>query len=329
MSSSGATVAGLSGRGSISAIIPTIGRAESLAKLLESLASQSMKPNEVIVADGSSSNEVRDVVSETRWAASGLRVTRLLVQPPNAVGQREAAIAASIGSYLLLLDDDVVLERDCVQQMMTAFTEDSRLVGVFADFNNQSWPMPTRAWRFYLRFVLGMEEGAWQGRVVGPLLRFGYNPTPRHVMPLEWLGTGNTMVRRAAYDQVNGFSKFFLHRCTMNEDVDLGLKLSRVGTIAFCPTARLGHFHAPGGRVSPAMAAEDDLHNRYRIMRLTQGRSALDAFGLVTLYFAIETTSNFCGCLSRLQVEGLGARLVGRLRALARIVSHPSSSLVS
>ena len=67
------------------------------------------------------------------------------------------------------------------------------------------------------------------------------------------------MIRRTAYDKVGGFSNFFLHRCTMNEDVDLGLRLTRVGRIVFCPSARMGHFQTPGGRLSPMNVAEDEL----------------------------------------------------------------------
>ena len=312
--------------GWISAIVPTIGRPESLTLLLESLAAQSCRPDEVVVADGSDGEEVRTAVERPVWASRGLNVRCIRVHPPNAVRQRVAAIAESCGEYLLLLDDDVALESDCVEQLVGALTRDAAIVGAFADFNNQSWPMPTRAWSFYMRYVLGMEDGSWQGRVVGPLLRFGYNPPPTHVSPIAWLGTCNTLIRRSAYDEAGGFSDFFLHRCTMNEDVDLGLKISKLGTIVFCPSARMGHFHAPAGRVSPAVGAEDDLYNRYLVMRRTQGRSAGSAFGLVSLYFAVETASNFGGVVRRLRGNGFTARLSGRLRGLGRILSLSRSS---
>ncbi len=311
--------------GWISAIVPTIGRPESLSRLLESLAAQSRRPNEVIVADGSGGEDVLHVVAQPRWAARGLNVRRVGVHPPNAVRQRVAAIAHSHGEYLLLLDDDVVLETDCVQQLAGALSSDLSIVGALADFNNQSWPAPTRAWRFYLRYVLRMEEGAWQGRVVGPLLRFGYNPSPRHAMAIAWLSTCNTMIRRSAYDEVGGFSDFFLYRCTINEDVDLGLKISKVGSILFCPSARVGHFQASGGRVSPADAAEDDLYNRYLVMHRTQGRSAIGAFGLAVMYFVIETASNLGGAARRRHLNSFGARFSGRLRALGRIMILPCS----
>lgn len=310
---------------SVSVIVPTIGRPASLRQMLHSLCEQTFKVHEVIVADGSTSDETAALVADCCWRRANLRVKRVTVQPPNAVRQREAAIAEASGKYLLLLDDDVVLEPECVQQMIRLLRKDAGVVGVFADFNNQSWPMPTTAWHFYLRYVLGMREGSWQGRVVGPLLRFGYNPTPGESMPIEWLGAGNTMLLRCSYDQVGGFSKFFLHRCTMNEDVDLGLKISKIGKLVFCPAARMRHCHVASGRVSPMVAAEDDLHNRYVVMRQTQDRSRVAAFGLVLVYFGIETASNVFGCVRRLRSDGFGERFEGRLRALGRIIVGQSS----
>ncbi|HTG85541.1 MAG TPA: hypothetical protein VL907_00845, partial [Pyrinomonadaceae bacterium] len=117
-----------------------------------------------------------------------------------------------------------------------------------------------------------------------------------------------------------GFSDFFLHRCTINEDVDLGLKLHRTGRILFCPDARMAHHHAPGGRVTKFVAAEDDLFNRYFILRRTLGQSFLRAFGLVVLYFSVETLSQFFGCVRRLNFRGFAAPLTGRLCAFGRIL---------
>lgn len=309
------------GNGAVSVIVPTIGRPASLERMLQSLVAQSARVGEVVVADGSAGEETARLVNDPRWPRGGLRVRHLVARPPNAVRQRVAAIAQAAGEYLLLLDDDVVLEPDCVEQMTRVLREDPGIAAVCADFNNQTWPMPTRAWRLYLRYVLGLEEGAWQGRVVGPLLRFGFNPPPREPRPIEWLGTGNTMMRRAVYERSGGFSDFFLHRCTTNEDVDLGLKIARFGRIVFCPAARIGHFHDPGGRVSALIAAEDDLYNRFLVMRRTQGRSAAGAFAQALVYFGIETASNLAGCVRRWRGNDFGARLAGRARALVRIVS--------
>jgi GT2 family glycosyltransferase len=303
----------------ISAIVPTIGRPESLRALLDSLAAQTCKVEEVIVADASVNERLEEISNQFK-NHSGLNVNRVAVHPPNAVRQRTAAIEHTRGDYLLFLDDDVVLEPECVARMVETLEADDQTVAVTADFNNQSWPEPTRLWQLYLRHILKLEQNAWQGRVVGPLLRFGYNPVPTKPCAIEWLGSGNSLVLRDAFTTAGGFSDFFLHRCTINEDVDLGLKLRRVGKIMFCPAARMAHHHAPSGRVTMFMAAEDDLFNRFFILRRTMALSFPRSFGLVLLYFTVETTSQFLGCVRRLSFRGFVAPLTGRLRAFGRLL---------
>lgn len=304
---------------SISIIIPTIGRRQSLIDLLTSLTRQTMAALEIIVADGSCSDEIEQVVKNPFWLSNGLVIKHIRINPPNAVKQREAAISMAKGTFLLLLDDDVVLESDCVEQLLSRMLENSQIVAVTADFNNQSWSQPTRFWKIYLRYFMGMNEGEWQGRVIGPLLRFGFDPVPKTSVPIEWIGSGNSLIRRSAYEKVNGFSDFFLHRCTMNEDIDLALKLGRVGTLLFCPAARLTHHHAPSGRVSPKIVAEDDIFNRFMILHNTLNYSLLYSFYLVTLYAFIESVSNLLGMVKRMRVNNTVSLLMGRICGLIKI----------
>lgn len=309
----------------ISAIVPTIGRADSLVSLFEALIAQTRRPDEVIVADGSDGIEVRAVVTAPRWRVAGLEVRYLSVQPPNAVAQRKAAIAQSTGSLLLLLDDDVVPEPGCVDALVSCL-DAVGAVAVSADFSNQDWPPPTTMWRWYLRWRHGIVGRTWQGRVIGPLLRFGYNPVPDAPVPMEWLGSGNSLVRRDAYDRAGGFSDFFLHRSTTNEDVDLGLKLARHGTIALCPSARMAHLHAPGGRASARVLAEDDLYNRYSILTRTLNRSRTSAMASVLTFFILETTGALAAAIRTFRANSFAARLSGRLTALLRIARSPGSA---
>lgn len=305
----------------ISAIVPTVGRPQSLAKLLESLAQQDRKPDEVIVADCSASREVCDLAGDPAWRHRGLQVRYLHVAPANAVGQRKAAIAAASGDRFLLLDDDVVLAPDCVQHLATALDADPGVAATCADVTNETWPEATAAWTWYLRHVLRMHDGAWHGRVVGPLLRFGYPPRPLTNVPMEWFGTAHTLLRRSAYEAAGGFSEFFLHRSTINEDVDLSLKVARHGRIVMTPLARMQHFHHPGGRVSLVESAEDDIHNRFLILTRTLGRSSSYAASQVAIFVLIETASNVVGAFRRFTFTGLAGRTAGRVRGLARITT--------
>lgn len=304
----------------VSAIVPTIGRARSLERLLQSLSQQTHPVAEVIVADASVNDETKAVANEPRWQRQGLRITYVRCLVPNAVQQRNAAIARSTGEYLLFLDDDVALQADCVGNMVDALTANLKIVAVTADLDNQTWPQPTKLWRAYMKYVLAMPTNAWQGRVCGPLLRFGYNPTPQQAKRIEWLGMGNSLIRFSAFTECGGFSEFFLHRSTINEDIDLSMKLTRRGTILFCPRARMSHYHVRDGRVSSRIAAEDDLFNRFHILHRTIGYSSIRAFASISVYFCVETTSHLLGAVRRLDFDGFADRLIGRLSALQRII---------
>ncbi len=312
----------------ISTIIPTIGRVESLRSLLDSIAAQTRVPDEIFVADGSGEDGIQTLLADLGWMEHGLNIRHLRVNPPNAVRQRNAAIAASTGEFLLMLDDDVALDPACVERMAALLQEQPELSAVTADFSNQTWSRPTTLWRWYMRWIHGIKEGEWQGRVIGPLLRFGYNPSPDRPMPMQWLGAGNSLIRRSAYEVVGGFSDFFLHRCTMNEDVDLGLKLGRVGGIMLHPGARMAHHHAPGGRVSVRAAAEDDIYNRYMVLHASVGRSFIAAAFSTMVYAWLEILSNFTGAVRRFDFGGFWPRTLGRLQGLARVLQNGSKSAV-
>ncbi len=218
-----------------------------------------------------------------------------------------------------MLDDDVELGTICIEEMLKALNENPGAVAVMADFSNQPWPMPTRVWRLYLRLVHRLKDGEWQGRVIGPLLRFAYNPLPSGVAPMEWLGTSNSLLWRSAFEGAGGFSGFFLNRATSNEDVDLGLKLRRLGPILFCPRARMAHYHDPGGRLSPYLAAEDDIVNRYMILRHTLGKSRAFALRQVMLFIIVETVSAVAVMARTRTLKGWATtrgRVTGFVRAL-------------
>jgi len=304
----------------ISAIVPTIGRPASLTRLLEALAAQTRRPDEIVVADGSDGDGVEQIVSAPRWREAGLDIHSVRVRPPNAVRQRKAAIAECRGSLLLLLDDDVVPEPDCVAALESCL-ETRNAVAVGADFTNLDWPAPTTLWRWYLNWWHHMSRGEWQGKVVGPLLRFGYHPVPAAPAPMEWLGSGHSLISRDAYERAGGFSDFFLHGSTVNEDVDLGLKLGKVGAMFLCPAARMAHMHEPGGRASARIVAEDDLYNRYCVLRYTQRRSRAAAAGLTLTFFIIETLSGVAVTARTLSGNGFSSRLAGRVQALIRIAA--------
>jgi GT2 family glycosyltransferase len=307
----------------ISAIVPTIGRPQSLKKLFESLALQTRKPDEIIVCDGSNSEETKALILDSRWERGGLSIKRLTIDRPHAVRQRKAAIATASGDLLLLLDDDVALDSKCIEELLATFARSEACVAAMADIANQRWSRPTRLWSLFLRFGMGLDLEQCQGRVLGPLLRFGFWQSTEDILEMQWFGSGNTMLRRSAYDLVGGFSDYFLHRSTINEDVDLSVRVARTGKIFFCPRARLNHYHDPIGRVSAKLAAEDDLYNRYLVMNRALRYSRIRALTWVAFYLVIESLGSIGALLRSRNRPNSMHRISGLIAGFVRVIFRP------
>jgi len=96
----------------ISTVIPTCDRRESLHRILRSLAQQSVLPDEVIVVDGSTGREEHDP------AESFPRLNIIYVRTGAAVCvQRNIGIRRSAGSHIFLCDDDLELPKDYVARI--------------------------------------------------------------------------------------------------------------------------------------------------------------------------------------------------------------------
>ena len=87
----------------VSVVIPTRNREESLARTLGALARQDERPDEVIVVDASDRPVGEDGL---RARFPDLPIT-LVTEAPGLCRQRNVGIRAAKGSHVLLLDDDI------------------------------------------------------------------------------------------------------------------------------------------------------------------------------------------------------------------------------
>src|SRR3954447_22900787 len=108
----------------VSAIIPTWNRADLLQIILENLRSQSEPPEQIIVVDNGSQDNSCDVAR--RFG------TDLLAFPENrgfAVAVNEG-IKRAIGDWILIVNNDVVLQRDWLAKALRAAREEDALFAV-------------------------------------------------------------------------------------------------------------------------------------------------------------------------------------------------------
>jgi glycosyltransferase involved in cell wall biosynthesis len=145
----------------VSAVVPTRNRPESLARTLRALAYQERRPEEVIVADAS--DVPLDPVALTEEHPS--LVIRHFHMAPGLCAQRNRAIAAAQGTHVFLCDDDVepgasylrrlveYLAMHPAEGAVTGFVCDPEAV---ADHAGGYGPPSFRAFLYRFVFQLGM-----------------------------------------------------------------------------------------------------------------------------------------------------------------------------
>lgn len=218
-------------------VVCTKDRPEPLNAALNSIDLQSVLPQMVLVVDSSATGESEAVVNQFQSSnQSGIR-TEFLRCTPGLTHQRNIAISECAGQfeYVHFIDDDAVLERDYLKEILTTFHEFYDALAVGGRITN----LPTHA---YSR--AGVYFG-WESPVQGVVLPSGVNIlnfTGNLVRRTHWL-SGCSMSFRTAVFQVEKFDE----RRTGNgtgEDVDFCLRVGRHGALYWNPHAKLLHIQS-------------------------------------------------------------------------------------
>ncbi len=193
----------------VSVIVPTIDRYTYLEPLLHQLAAQTVAPHEVIVADQTPGDRRRDDLGTIE---PDLPVTVIGLPQPGQSTARNAAIEASTGELLLLLDDDLDIEPDLIADHLRR-----------------------------LQSGVDATSGGVDDATAGPPPE-GF----RHRRASDVLPGGHTILRRASLRRSGLFDPAFDHG--PRADHDLGMRLHLGGAVLiYDPTVMVFHFHAPAG----------------------------------------------------------------------------------
>ena len=109
----------------LSAIISTRNRAKQLANLFQCLGLQKDIENlnfEIVIVDNNSSDNTKEV-AYAFCEGSNLKVNYLFEEKTGLSNARNAGILASKGSYLIFIDDDVLLPKDFFSRVLFGLEE--------------------------------------------------------------------------------------------------------------------------------------------------------------------------------------------------------------
>ena len=303
-------------------VIPTRNRAPVLRRTLESLASQTAQPAELVIVDGSEDSATRALCVDQPIPGLQSAVSWRAAVVVGAASQRNQGVLCTSQPTILFCDDDILFEPMCVLRLWRALQSDPRLGGVTAMITNQKYEAPGRLSGLMFRMLAGRKEPSYAGRVLGPAVNLF--PEDRddlpEVVPVEWMCLGCTLYRREALpdppspSQFTGYSLF--------EDVTLSLTVGKQWKLANARTARIYHDSQPGSHKSdPGLFAEMMFVNRYYVMKQVLGRTRFRDYGKFVAWIAFSHLSLLTG------VQGwrtLITRLRGELRAIGAILSGRS-----
>lgn len=180
---------------SVTAVIPTRNRLESLKRCLESLARQTYPIKEIIVVDASDTPITRQSLEVI---ARGLQV---LHDTPSVCKQRNRGIQFATGTHILLCDDDIELPPDYVA-VLTAHLLTNRNVAAisgtvaepspsgFRPAESASLSLPKLLWKFLFHLTVWADVNSIKTSAIGTipmkLLKAYYNTKGNTFTPAGW-----------------------------------------------------------------------------------------------------------------------------------------------
>jgi glycosyltransferase involved in cell wall biosynthesis len=206
----------------VSVIVTVLNESSAIERLLESLTTQSRLPDEVVIADGGSTDGTLAILSA--WAASGRLPLRILKKPGSNISHgRNAAIAAATGDVIATTDAGVRLEQDWLEMLIAPFVKTD---------NDKSYVPAVSGW--FVAAPQTLFETAMGATVL---------PHVREIKAETFLPSSRSLAfRKVAWEAVGGYPEW-LDYC---EDLIFDLRLRDLyQAFPFVPEAAV-HFRPRG-----------------------------------------------------------------------------------
>ena len=236
---------------SISVIVPTHNRPESLRRTVRSVLDQTRLPDELIIVNDGDKEIPADIADESR--ATGVRFIYRRRERPSLPASRNVGIDASCGEILVLLDDDVELGRKFLSEMSAMYEADEarRVDGIgatgtdlgvgLASSDREISSAKNRAWSTGLwdMLVFLTAHTRWLPRrclsrsvSLPPSLR-------GRLIPAKFLTGGRVSVRRRVVESVR-FNESFTGYAVA-EDRDFSYRATQQFAMFIAPSLKLIH----------------------------------------------------------------------------------------
>jgi GT2 family glycosyltransferase len=232
---------------SISVVICTKNRPTEVIRCLDSIAAQTLLPQEIVIVDASDTFELTKRLDT--WSGRDKFKVSYIHSEPGLTLQRNIGARASSGDVVFFIDDDIVLENEYVAEICKIFENDpaQQVGGVMGDiYENAEERKRIGRWQRFVRSLFFLDDyGNGKFRLSG-----------RHTIPLgldkiqptEYLSGGQVAYRRRVLDELTFDEN--LEGYGLMEDDDFSYRVSRRYRNVYTPFAKCRHLHSSTERLS-------------------------------------------------------------------------------
>ena len=297
-----------------SLLICTYMRAEPLLNLLLSVKAQTLYPDEILVIDGSTDNQTKNLLENNPF--KNLKYFKVTEQDRGLTKQRNFGISKidSNSEIVCFVDDDTVLELDYFAEIIKTFHTDSGITGVGGvSVNENKWKLREKnvhysSKKYYLfeeyfypeglrnvvRNYLGLASNLGPGRM--PDYSHGKTcgfPLTGKTYDVDLLIGMSMAFRKRVFEKIQ-FSKFF-EGYGLYEDADFSLRALQFGKNVINTNVRLNHFHDPAGRPNQFRYGKMVVRNGWYVWRIKNSKPNLKErlkWNAITLLLTVIRLSN-------------------------------------
>ena len=269
-----------------SLIICTYLRPQPLLKLLQSIKSQSLYPDEILIIDGSANNETRDILEQNQF--DNLQYFLVASENRGLTRQRNFGIS-KVGSDIKIvcfLDDDTVLDKDYFENIVDVYQTLPDAIGVGGvSTNDNSWQVNIEnkktnskyfvldgyfikeSSRNYFRNLFGLSSKNLPG--IMPKFSHGRTfsyPLNNKVYQVDLLIGMSMSFRKIVFKNIN-FSEYF-EGYGLYEDADFSIRALQFGNNYISTAAKLKHFHDASGRPNQFSYGKMVVRNGWYVWRV-------------------------------------------------------------
>lgn len=271
-------------------------RPNPLLKLLTSVKTQILYPNEILIVDGSTNDETKAILEQHSF--QNLTYFQVPKEHRGLTKQRNFGVAkvSPQAEVICFLDDDTVLEPNYFEEIIKAYQSDEAITGVAGiAINENRWQKKERnktysKYKFYefegyvypegsrniLRNYFGLQSDLGPGRM--PEFSHGRTcgfPLTGQIYEVDLLIGMSFSFRKIVFEHLK-FSHYF-EGYGLYEDADFSIKAQRFGKNVIATKAQLSHYHDQSGRPNKYEYGKMVTRNGWFVWRVKYPKPSLKA----------------------------------------------------